>query len=80
MRWKKKDKSSYQSGDLRIVSFFAILPLTVGEETRWLEQVTVKQVYVDYCYLGDGDFESPYWKTIAFINEDKSRKYIDIKG
>lgn len=40
MRWTK---TSY--GDVKIKKKFAILPITIGDEVRWLEWVTVKYVY-----------------------------------
>lgn len=44
MRWK--DKPQPIVGDTRTRSWFALLPVKIGDETRWLEWVTVKDKYV----------------------------------
>jgi hypothetical protein len=55
----------------RIRTFFAILPVTIENnvtntrETRWLEKVTVQEVYRDYSDL---PFSSSHWEPIKFIN------------
>jgi len=38
-------KPEYKS--LRIQKWFALLPVTIGKETRWLEKVEVEQIYLD---------------------------------
>ena len=45
MRWFKPT-----CGDTKIKKKFAILPIKIGNETRWLECVTVKYVYDSNCY------------------------------
>jgi len=40
MRWKEHD-----NGDVKIERKFALFPIKVDKETRWLEWVTVKYVY-----------------------------------
>jgi hypothetical protein len=50
-----------EDGTSEIVSFFAIFPVTIDNETRWLEFVAVKKVYmltdmwgriwVDMCFV-----------------------------
>ena len=57
MRWRNK-----QRGDKRYIKRFAILPVSIGEETRWLEivyieQVVVRGVFID-CYWEDNRFLS----------------------
>lgn len=37
--------------DHRIRRWFALLPVTCGHETRWLEWVTVEQCYLPNTYL-----------------------------
>ena len=32
----------------RTRKWFAWLPVTIGRDTRWLETVHVKQIYIDY--------------------------------
>ena len=42
MRWTKP-----KYGDIKIKRKFAIIPISIDRETRWLEWVTVKYVYCD---------------------------------
>ena len=39
MRWKSKPKSKV--GDERVITQFLILPVKIGNETRWLEKVKI---------------------------------------
>ena len=43
MRWFDKFP---EINDLRIVKKFALLPVTIGKETRWLEKVKIEQRYI----------------------------------
>ena len=73
MRCKRKTKAS-QVGKRRIITKFAILPITVYHEltndveTRWLETVTVRQ---EYTAGATGMCEPPsyYWRDIEFVEE-----------
>lgn len=54
------------NGDVRVISFFAWLPVTVGDcdsgfETRWLEPVTVEQ---EFRGLGLAN----YWNNVRFVD------------
>lgn len=49
MRWKQP-----QWGDTRIIKRFALFPITVGSETRWLEWCYIKQHYGITMWLEDG--------------------------
>ena len=40
MRWKKKEHILW-----REKTWFAIIPVKIGKNTRWLEKVTVRQYY-----------------------------------
>ena len=44
-------------GTIRTKSMFLIFPFTIGRETRWLERVTIKQIYNIY-----GN-----WRAIEFL-------------
>ena len=44
---KFKIKPYPKHGDIRYKVFFAWLPITIGLETRWLEKVSIKQIYYD---------------------------------
>ena len=39
MRWEVKQKEIINSGDMKIFKKFLILPLSINDETRWLEKV-----------------------------------------
>ncbi len=47
MRWQKPDEL-----DVRYRTFFALFPVTIGKETRWLEMVRVREVYKFFRYYG----------------------------
>jgi hypothetical protein len=36
----------YQNGDQRLVKRFLLFPLTLGDETRWLESARIVQTFV----------------------------------
>ena len=55
MRWFKPDH-----GDYKVRSWFALFPVTVECETRWLERVTVKYRY-------DGVIKKD-WEPLWFID------------
>ena len=55
-----------QYGSTRIVSRFLIFPVTIGNETRWLERARIKQEYKQGGYAEDGD----YWSDEEFIIDD----------
>lgn len=46
MRWQEP-----KDGDEKIVKKFALLPITLGRETRWLEFVTIKYIYAGYHHI-----------------------------
>jgi hypothetical protein len=52
---------------IRIKKWFAILPVTVRRETRWLENVVVEQIYLDKI-TPSGEPESD-WHNVKFIND-----------
>ncbi len=72
MRWKHKPwKAS------RTVRWFAILPVTIGNETRWLEYVTVNQKYrvrTGMSFAGSG------WKNESFAYEMLNRPGVFVAG
>lgn len=47
MRWKNKYPSE---GDVRIKTRFALFPITIGLENRWMELVRLRQVYRPYDF------------------------------
>lgn len=72
MRWTEpKDREE------KIERKFAILPVKIDGETRWLEWVTIKYVYYSHK-LCRGDYDSFYflhgWNKEEFIDDYKSMK------
>ena len=56
-------------GATRTSSYFAWWPVRIGDETRWLETVTVKEKYckdVDWIESSDVLFDA--WVKIAFLS------------
>lgn len=50
-----------RSGDVRIRSFFAFFPVEANGEVRWLERVTIEEVFKRYTY-------DDFWEVIRFID------------
>jgi len=52
-----------QDYEERIYSWFAFWPVTINRETRWLETITVRQIYGgQYNWWGHS------WQNIEFID------------
>jgi hypothetical protein len=55
MRFFTKEKRMPKVGDKRIVKYFALLPVEIDGETRWLESVEIKKEFKAYYHgLTDG--------------------------
>ena len=61
MRWKKPTPN-----ETRIIKTFAILPITINNETRWLESCKIRQSY-SLGVTGCGDLLYA-WQDIKFID------------
>lgn len=59
MRWIKKNY--YKS--TRVVRKFALFPICVGDETRWLETVYILQ---KRAFPG-----APYWTDVDFVTKEE---------
>ena len=46
-----------KQGEVRTVSYFALLPIRIDNETRWLEEVRVRQI-----------FNRGIWEDIGFVD------------
>ena len=58
MRWKIPN-----NGDKRIVKRFALFPIRIDNECRWLEFVYIQQFY--------DDFYNPYpWRNECFVDHE----------
>lgn len=44
MRWTVEEP---KHGDIKVKRFFAVFPVKIGNEIRWLEFVTVEFIYED---------------------------------
>ena len=51
----------------RIHQWFALFPVTIDNETRWLERVEVEQIYVDK--ISPSGEPEPGWYNLKFINK-----------
>lgn len=70
MRFKIKPTPQY--GDTRTKTWFAIIPVTIDNDCRWLEMVTVKQTYTEGCLYEHGlIFSVPTWMNVKFIDKIK---------
>lgn len=59
------------TGETRIKRWFAILPVRIGADWRWLEFVTVQQSYNTRCFG---------WNNDRFIDYKKTQNIIRIKA
>ena len=60
----------YQSKGNRIISKFALFPITINGQTRWLENVNVKQEVSceSLSFLATPPYKlNYYWRNIDFI-------------
>ena len=62
MRFELKTIPSY--GDQRIITKFAWFPIEIKREVRWLERVTILQMY-------ENDWDGYHWVNICFVDEEK---------
>ena len=53
-------------GAERVKTWFAVVPVIIERETRWLEYVTVSQEYTDL--ISPSGEPEPSWRNIAFID------------
>lgn len=60
MRWGKKSKIKLKTyeGDRRIRMIFLLKPLTISGETRWLEFVSLEQIFIN------GN-----WESVRFVED-----------
>ena len=52
-------------GKRRVKTWFAVVPVTIKRETRWLEYVTVSQEYTDL--ISPSGEPEPGWRNIVFV-------------
>jgi hypothetical protein len=61
MKWKIKHEPEPEEGKVIVRKFFAFLPVSTENETRWLEYVTVQGYYLHIRY-------SWHWVNNIFID------------
>lgn len=66
MRFNLKGKSDLV-GKKRVIRYFALFPVTIDGDRRWLETVEIEQEYK--CYFeGFEDGSSYSWENMKFLN------------
>ena len=60
MRWKNP-----KQGDRSTVTKFLLIPVTIGDETRWLEKATIERICKPF-YFEDTVFMD--WVNLRFVN------------
>lgn len=59
MEWNKPD-----NGDERIVKRFALLPIRIYKNVKWLKMCYIRQVYIErYGYS--------LWNNLSFVTKDE---------
>lgn len=74
MRWTIKEQLTPQRNETRIIKKFAILPIQIGSEKRWLETVYIKQQYEQ---IGIFTFSPWDWVNIKFVASVDYNNYIN---
>lgn len=62
MKFKFKETEIIKIGTKRQIELFALLPIKIGNEIRWLENVVIEQQII----AGSRD-EGKHWENIKFI-------------
>ena len=68
MRFIIKESKQPKHGDERIVERFAIIPVYIGNEIRWLEKVKINQTYHGFMEVDGEPDEDSGWYDSEFIN------------
>ena len=76
MRFMLKPKMNYYNGYKRIIKRFALFPIKIDREIRWLETCYISQVYnkLDgYC----DKYDVSFWGDQGFVSKDEYIQYIE---
>jgi len=69
---EQDDRNRKNVGKRRTINFFATLPVTVGDETRWLENVCIVQEYIEGReYIDQMDLHgwpTFHWENVSFCD------------
>ena len=74
MRWKESIEESPNDGETYIVEAFLWLPLTINNETRWLEHAKYKIKYYKFPYPELSYGYRGGWEKIEWINEQQNER------
>ena len=64
MRWTVKPRP--ENGDIRVIEKFALLPVFVGHDARWLERVKVEQTF-SKTYVNYESYDCECWSNTRFL-------------
>ena len=74
MRMIRKRKPMPKVGELRTATWFALFPVKLYDEIRWLETVSVEQMFTEHFH-GFEDGNSHSWDNIRFVDKpDKAKQ------
>jgi len=65
MEWGNKERTYPKFGDKRTITKFAFLPIKIGNQTRWLQTVTLEQEYITG---GAADIIYAEWENRKFVD------------
>lgn len=51
-----RKKRKYLPGEIRQRSFFALFPITIASDTKWMEKVTIEEVFYQDVAAGFSGF------------------------
>lgn len=78
MRWYE-----HETGDKKIKRKFALFPIKIGKETRWLEWVTIQYEFYNNSMYYDPKLRMTYrchgWLIDKFVDNEISEKRKEIK-
>lgn len=73
MRWIVKEDKFPNPNEIRIVRKFAILPIQINAEKRWLETVYIKQQYEQGMFA----FSPWEWNNKKFVSSIDYDSYVN---
>lgn len=62
MKWRQKE-----IGEIRTIKRFALLPIEIKGEVKWLERVKIKQVWAE----GLADVIGEHWQDVCFVEKNR---------
>ena len=62
--------------EIREVTKFAFIPIHLNGEVRWMENVTIRYMYIGEIVESRNPYMEYYWKAICFVDEEKLKNMI----